>query len=504
MGAFNNLPNEIIAEIFVQCLPLKSNHPNPKDAPLLLTHVCSFWRSLAQVTPRLWSSLRLEPHRASILDTAAKRDRALRTVSVCIEQYRHWRSHTPMTHPFDLSIRAWNSSTIKLELTTDWHSLMHAIAQDSSSLRSLMVDVEDLRYCRPIWTLTRTSICMLEAIHIRYRPEGYRVSIFEELAGIQTFAAAPRLRKVILEYNSDRRGDLLALPWAQLTHLVLTFPMPPSQFYTLLHDCPKLEALAFNFGKRNDNDEKINNTDISSKSLRKLDITFHFLDAEPTPSLFSSTDFPVLRSIVFRTAPTGYHFQWLPKSPARDHLFSQLHNLHTLKLGFQQIRSTTLLELFETAPNIVKLALDSDIVDYPQLLAALTCVLSPVKQQRILTHLKDFELYVEVSLGVLRENVHGRTDTPFTADQFMSMVSSRSRSFLASQGEEPNLPAYLERVHLCIEDKDLIKSAEGLNVQELRERLESLQAKENMIASFSLSKDKDRWLQLEIKSWDDF
>ncbi|KAJ7777102.1 hypothetical protein B0H16DRAFT_1504337 [Mycena metata] len=51
------LPPEILAEIFIHCLPEDPGSPDPKDAPYLLCHVCHQFREVAVSIPRLWSSL---------------------------------------------------------------------------------------------------------------------------------------------------------------------------------------------------------------------------------------------------------------------------------------------------------------------------------------------------------------------------------------------------------------------------------------------------------------
>ncbi|KAJ7066313.1 hypothetical protein C8F01DRAFT_1365868 [Mycena amicta] len=64
----HNLPAELVARIFVHCLPLL---PDPtaltsvcklssQRAPLLLTRVCGLWRLIALRTPALWSTITLE------------------------------------------------------------------------------------------------------------------------------------------------------------------------------------------------------------------------------------------------------------------------------------------------------------------------------------------------------------------------------------------------------------------------------------------------------------
>ncbi|KAJ7222159.1 hypothetical protein GGX14DRAFT_540327 [Mycena pura] len=52
-----SLPVELIASIFVHCLPLHKNQFGPLTAPLLLTRICGTWRAIALRTPELWSCI---------------------------------------------------------------------------------------------------------------------------------------------------------------------------------------------------------------------------------------------------------------------------------------------------------------------------------------------------------------------------------------------------------------------------------------------------------------
>ncbi|KAF8189040.1 hypothetical protein BJ912DRAFT_1106193 [Pholiota molesta] len=57
------LPYEILLEIFIHCLPrypLLQQQPSTTSAPILLCHVCSSWRRLAQAFPILWTHLSYE------------------------------------------------------------------------------------------------------------------------------------------------------------------------------------------------------------------------------------------------------------------------------------------------------------------------------------------------------------------------------------------------------------------------------------------------------------
>lgn len=58
LSLVRRVPVELWRDIFVHCL---STHRNPtisySEAPLLLTHVCSLWRSIALTTPQLWTRI---------------------------------------------------------------------------------------------------------------------------------------------------------------------------------------------------------------------------------------------------------------------------------------------------------------------------------------------------------------------------------------------------------------------------------------------------------------
>ena len=57
----NRFPREVLAEIFWNCLP-ETDMKGPvqmskKDAPLLVSSICSSWRELALATPKLWTTV---------------------------------------------------------------------------------------------------------------------------------------------------------------------------------------------------------------------------------------------------------------------------------------------------------------------------------------------------------------------------------------------------------------------------------------------------------------
>ncbi|KAJ7633399.1 hypothetical protein DFH06DRAFT_691571 [Mycena polygramma] len=54
------LPQDVVEEIFLACLPARHNAVmSPATAPLLLGRICSAWRSIAFAMPRLWVSIHI-------------------------------------------------------------------------------------------------------------------------------------------------------------------------------------------------------------------------------------------------------------------------------------------------------------------------------------------------------------------------------------------------------------------------------------------------------------
>ncbi|KAJ3719329.1 hypothetical protein C8R42DRAFT_673467 [Lentinula raphanica] len=65
MSPVRQIPEEVLAEIFVHCLPTERNAVRSLDeAPLLLTTICRDWRRVALDIPRLWRTLHISipPH----------------------------------------------------------------------------------------------------------------------------------------------------------------------------------------------------------------------------------------------------------------------------------------------------------------------------------------------------------------------------------------------------------------------------------------------------------
>ena len=55
-----SIPQDILREIFYHCLPTHRNSiMSATDAPVVLTRVCSLWRSVALTTPCIWAKIHI-------------------------------------------------------------------------------------------------------------------------------------------------------------------------------------------------------------------------------------------------------------------------------------------------------------------------------------------------------------------------------------------------------------------------------------------------------------
>ncbi|KAF9042260.1 hypothetical protein BJ165DRAFT_261220 [Panaeolus papilionaceus] len=58
LSPIRRFPDDVLAEIFIRCLPLDGKVvPYHLDAPLVFSLVCRQWRAVSLATPQLWSTL---------------------------------------------------------------------------------------------------------------------------------------------------------------------------------------------------------------------------------------------------------------------------------------------------------------------------------------------------------------------------------------------------------------------------------------------------------------
>ncbi|KAJ7935840.1 hypothetical protein B0H13DRAFT_2649502 [Mycena leptocephala] len=187
------LPPDVVQEIFIACLPIDRNAVmSTTEAPLLLTCICSAWRTLALSIPALWASLHLPMgiiHR--------------RGVPISVEKWLERSGGCPLS----LSLRCGRSVG-----GDDFDTVMRAFEKCSDRWRS--IDLAAYFGEEPeIPLLAEIYAPWLEALKIRTHDASNMVKM--------KLLTTPTLRAVALYTlkDFDRWMPRLPLHWAHLTSL---------------------------------------------------------------------------------------------------------------------------------------------------------------------------------------------------------------------------------------------------------------------------------------------
>ena len=257
LSPLRQVPIEIMEEIFIHCLPTDHNAVmSTREAPLLLSRVCSEWRSITLSTPRLWASLRipLSPPE-SILGYYAL-DFEFEKCSKGAAEWIRRSGECPLSislHPpsphyqFDgISVKQPFRKVLKeiLPSSKRWKTF---------SCRGLNDSFTHLQ------KIAEGDVPMLESLGITIVPESLsRFGGTTALMNTFGLLSAPKLRKLSLTYF---RENLLSLPvrWSQLTHLTLDAegptqltvtpsPLTYSQVGKVLKNCTLLVSCSLRLG----------------------------------------------------------------------------------------------------------------------------------------------------------------------------------------------------------------------------------------------------------------
>ncbi|KAF7348281.1 F-box domain-containing protein [Mycena sanguinolenta] len=323
------IPQDILLEIFLSCLPSKHNAlMDPNEAPLLLGRICRHWRSVAYSAPMLWSSIHIPPldHLSTPPNILTRLERFIGT----------WLERSA-TCSLSVSLFDFTNSYPILEE----NPLILELFAVSRRLRSLSL-AGDADLMRPLLQLGPEDLPLLKRIRIR------------TLAG-QTSSTnilqVPALEDVAL--CTTVIGDPLALPlpWSQLTNLRLDCyrrwtgqgvegGLDFDAASTVLRKCPNLERCEIRITKPS---EPLGLPSVDLPRLHTLIFTgweFHF------PKWSSDLVAPNLRALQIGDV--------LPDTELRTHA--------SLRADIDPNRfvSSSLVELLQSFPAISHLRLSSD------------------------------------------------------------------------------------------------------------------------------------------------
>lgn len=395
---FTSLPVEIVTEIFFQCLPHDDEEctPSPSVAPLLLCRVSSLWRNAARADPRLWRHLTLNPKHLVKLPSLEPLTRATTRM---VEQSIMWLKNSKdlgldldVTVPISFWDADFYSSESQLpspmEVADRWDGFIMPVLVDrggrlrtlrldfgaASLLQSFFFEAED----QPHPAMTRLESLTIKGEHLQVADTGDSARLGRGCT-LKRFTSASRLKRVAILVKNRIPFPLQLprdfLPWAQLTHLMITMACSGSFWKYVLAQCVCLEEGYINIEHcialpEVDCDPPLPECGyIELPRLNTLDVTFH---DEYTSAYFEDFRFPQLHKLLVACDfGSGFPtFTWLPPTQSVN-FFLQLKNLTSLTLSYQNMTEVEILGLLKHTVLLEDLVLDSYLVDHKTFLRAL-------------------------------------------------------------------------------------------------------------------------------------
>lgn len=360
------ISNEVLAEIFAYCLP-PDHRFSCALAPLLLLRICRLWRSIAISTCSFWSRLAFWTPPSGIDLTCYP----LRFLSGWLA-----RSGKSPLDIFLLQGLAYNHMRFVVEVVLLGHYAqcrhldIHLTSESAPSLINFII--------LPPGSLSSLKSLVLEGLDGAY--------FAAENAGptMTAFQNSPLLRKLttnVLDFAfrlnpnaSYADFDHIFLPWAQLTHLMVTDFIAVDAFVVTISECTGLEFLRVSLDLGNADvfiniDQTRPDKPVALPSLAELYISIS--GGTCIPSAMNALAFPALRSLHFRRSESDEFasldlFSWRNSS----HFLLQLQGLQYLSLVGRVGATEEVFLLLQNTPHVTDLRLDIS-TEYQFLIPAL-------------------------------------------------------------------------------------------------------------------------------------
>ncbi|KAJ7627800.1 hypothetical protein DFH06DRAFT_1227184 [Mycena polygramma] len=331
------LPEDIVREIFMACMPASSNAGlGVKEAPLLLCRICSGWRHLALATPELWSSLHIVVSRRSTGE-------GLAATAKC------WLSRSGM---LTLSISlASNCTRVYFPHIS---RLLAGLAEFSMRWESIDISLRSFDPLDALSHLRPDNVPMLKRASFGRREHGGMALSSSSLP----FLTTTSLRNVSIAGEDD--PSLLQLPWTQLTHLMLGGQPGLSQpsisgILAVLRRCTQLQTFQLQLSNA-EGRFSINVDPVTHPNLRQLEVSTD-TDYRRLSALFTKMLLPNLQSL--KLSFRDYRAIVPPPGEAPPlHIFAQ--SLERLSLNVPGLHGGYLLRLLPLMLHLDELELHGE------------------------------------------------------------------------------------------------------------------------------------------------
>ena len=356
LAPVRRLSMDVLGVIFGHCL---ATHRNPvmsaSEAPILLTHICRDWRSIALSIPRLWSRLYIPTTLPIVVNNCPEAQR------YSLERDRRMEARTEEVQRW-LRLSAACPLAITLMPVSD--PVTHPPLLDSIIQSSRRWQQFELGYLPPgsdlltkLLSLSSDDLCMLRELRINSLYSLVDLHTQEYIWYRSGLLTTQGLRSLSIADSDMRHAFPASIPpnWKNLNHLFIHSPISLELAHSLLSYCCNLVACLLEITLQwYDDTDATPDASITLSSCLLPHLTFLSLEGDfnGCSKLFSSIEAPSLQTLDYQ----GY----LPIESEEFGLLNLLQNiksLKTLSVNHHHLTESNLLKYYTLIPSVTHLVL---------------------------------------------------------------------------------------------------------------------------------------------------
>ena len=343
------LPFDIIRNIFLLCRPMETDRiMKATDAPILITHVCSHWRSVALTVPHRWTTIYIdrpkEKHSYQLAWKFLERSRDLPLAFTMRLEQKIRPSDYSFLRLLSHSAHRWRMLHITgpkwaiIPFPVDASPILDALSFDCSEYPAhwLPVGEESDFFKSNLFKANNVQHLFLRISFIGLTSESFP-SFF------------PHLTDLVLDGTARAPGE----------HLHLS----ASKSYLILSRCPRLIRCSLWIATSTHKSDGIAAHVMSSQpiSLPSLEYLFVFDAFAETKGLFKLLELPALRRVEFHSATQATHLERSPLLYLFKHWGQSIEELVVDPAYFAKY---DLWQCFRLLPSLRHLTINHNVVPH--------------------------------------------------------------------------------------------------------------------------------------------
>ncbi|KAJ7153805.1 hypothetical protein C8R46DRAFT_1006468 [Mycena filopes] len=344
------LPEDVIREIFLACLPSRGNPVmSAREAPMLLVQVCSNWRKIAFSTPQLWSALHV------VVPNVGR----LRELGAAVDTWLTRSGVLPLSITLAVSAACEPGSD-------NVATMIDVLANFSQRWKRVKITLSPRTILTPITNLHASDVPILESIAFTSIGSGSWQNLVTPLDipwRTFNFLRTPSIRSASF---ASLGGNFLGLtlPWPLLQSISLTsgsikdsssFHLTTTLALVILRQCPNLRSCTLCITPDRgpvEDDPETRPPAIMLSHLTEFKVDNREHSQTNAVLFFRSLRVPALQSFEYRGPKYEGSLPFLP-------LFAAIHTLDALALDIKGLTRSAFRACLELLPALTALRLES-------------------------------------------------------------------------------------------------------------------------------------------------